>query len=392
MFDNLDDPKRQALLALAAGLLTPVRQKGAAGFGAALSNGIQGGLLGFNQASQQQRRNKLTDIQEQMAKMQLANANRDEEFRKSVQYSPSAPIPYNDTLGSEAPQGPVGMSAPKFDLSKAYGIDPIKAAQLEKSLMAQDAPITLKEGEVAFNRDGTQRFSNPKSQTPQERFSVIPQGDPRLKGLPPGAYQVGDIHGKISQVGASPPQVNVNLPAPEKAILKADEETLVKLTEAANASRMYASTTDIITNALKGKGGGTVIKLGAETARFLGLKNNVVTANDLAESLNTRTAVQVRAPGSGQTSNIEFEAYKQAVPSLKNSEAGRALMQKAARLFAQRDAKLADHARKLIREGKFSYENIAAYDEKLGSVLGADLEKFTSAGSSGGVVDFNSLP
>lgn len=58
MFDQLDDPKRQALLMMAAGLLSP--QDGRMGKGSqfmsALGQGIQGGLLGFNNASREKRR------------------------------------------------------------------------------------------------------------------------------------------------------------------------------------------------------------------------------------------------------------------------------------------------------------------------------------------------
>jgi hypothetical protein len=88
-----------------------------------------------------------------------------------------------------------------------------------------------------------------------------------------------------------------------------------------------------------------------------------VTANDLANALTTRGAVQIRAPGSGSTSDIEFKSYLQAFPSLSNSEAGRELMAKYAESFAKRSARLADHARKLIREDKYSEEEIARFDE-----------------------------
>jgi hypothetical protein len=177
----------------------------------------------------------------------------------------------------------------------------------------------------------------------------------------------------IRSAGAS--NTVVRLPQPEKAILKVDEERLGELSTAASSARRFAQTSSIINRLLEGKGGGTMIKVGTETARALGLKGDTIAANDLAESLNTRLATEVRAPGSGSTSNIEFEAYRAAVPSLKNSEAGRRLMTEVAVKFAERNAKLADYGRSLIRAGKFSDEAIAQYDEKLGSVLGDDLKR-----------------
>lgn len=95
MFDNLDDPKRQALLMMAAGLLSPVRSRGASGFGEALGRGIQGGLLGFNEASQNRRRNELTDLQKRMSQFQLDAAQRDADFSKR-----------NDALAAQFFQAP----------------------------------------------------------------------------------------------------------------------------------------------------------------------------------------------------------------------------------------------------------------------------------------------
>lgn len=75
-----EDPKRQALLALAAGLLSPVRSRGGAGFGEALGRGIQSGLMSFNSAANNRRRSELEDIQKRMGQIQLDSANRESDF------------------------------------------------------------------------------------------------------------------------------------------------------------------------------------------------------------------------------------------------------------------------------------------------------------------------
>jgi hypothetical protein len=68
---------------------------------------------------------------------------------------------------------------------------------------------------------------------------------------------------------------------------------------------------------------------------------------------------------------------------LSNSEAGRELMAKYAEAFAKRSARLADHSRKLIREDKYSEEEIARFDESLGPLLGKEFYDFVSGKRSG---------
>ena len=85
-----------------------------------------------------------------------------------------------------------------------------------------------------------------------------------------------------------------------------------------------------------------------------------------------QTAVKVRPPGSGATSNIEFEAYINAVPSLANSESGRALMADANNRFAERAEKIADFSRGLYKKNEFNLTAVQEYDAKLGAVLPKD--------------------
>lgn len=160
----------------------------------------------------------------------------------------------------------------------------------------------------------------------------------------------------------------------------------------ASSSREFAQTAETVNRLLKGKGGGDVVKIGTELAKNLGLQNETVAAQDLANSLVVQLAPRMRAPGSGSTSDIEFKSYISAVPSLSNSEAGREIMAKSARAFATRSAKLADKARELMKAGKYSNAEMQAYDESLGPVLGDDFYKAVGtaqpAASTSGVVDF----
>ena len=56
-------------------------------------------------------------------------------------------------------------------------------------------------------------------------------------------------------------------------------------------------------------------------------------------------------------------------------------MAKYADAFATRSAKLADHARKLIREDTYSEEEIARFDTSLGAILKDDFYQQPTAGT-----------
>lgn len=155
----------------------------------------------------------------------------------------------------------------------------------------------------------------------------------------------------------------------EKGLDKIDSERVGEFSSAASSSRNFAQAASTVNALLAGKGGGEIVKVGTALAKDLGLKNEQVSANDLAQSLATRAAVGVRQPGSGSTSDIEFKAYMSAVPSLSNSETGRAFMAEGAEAFARRNAKLADKARELYKKGQYSDTAIAEYDNSLGPVI-----------------------
>jgi hypothetical protein len=155
----------------------------------------------------------------------------------------------------------------------------------------------------------------------------------------------------------------------QKGLDKIDSDRVGEFSSAASSSRNFAQTATTVNSLLAGKGGGELVKIGTGLAKDLGLKNEQVSANDLAQSLATRAAVSVRQPGSGSTSDIEFKAYMSAVPSLSNSEQGRAFMATGAEAFARRNAKLSDKARELYKAGRYSDAAMAEYDNSLGPVI-----------------------
>jgi hypothetical protein len=167
----------------------------------------------------------------------------------------------------------------------------------------------------------------------------------------------------------STPQTSNVFNMTQKGLDEIDSARVGEFSSAASSSRNFAQAATTVNSLLKGKGGGDIVKLGTALAKDLGLKNEQVSANDLAQSLATRAAVGVRQPGSGSTSDIEFKAYMSAVPSLSNSEPGRAFMAEGAEAFAKRNAKLADKARELYKKGQYSDTAIAEYDNSLGPVI-----------------------
>jgi hypothetical protein len=171
------------------------------------------------------------------------------------------------------------------------------------------------------------------------------------------------------QMMSRPPGTSVNVNMGEKNLFEIDKGVVENLTNQAVSARQFATSATQINNLLKGKGGGALVKVGAELARNLGIESETATANDLAKSLVVQTAVKVRPPGSGATSNIEFEAYISAVPSLANSEGGRNLMADANARFAARSEKIADFSRDLYKKGQFNLTAVQEYDAKLGPVL-----------------------
>jgi hypothetical protein len=253
---------------------------------------------------------------------------------------------------------------------------------------AENIELGLPEG-IRFQKGPDGKIEELKvTAAPKENFRVLTPAENVERGLPENErFQIGPDF-KISPVRTGP---LVTIDQGEKrdvlALKELDIPRAKEFSASAASARAVARDSRVIADLLKGKSGGSVIKLTAEVAKNLGFSTETVTANDLANSLATRGAVQIRPPGSGSTSDIEFKSFIAAFPSLSNSEAGRELMAKYAESFAKRSARLADHARKLIRDDKYSEEEIARFDESLGPLLDKGFYDFVS-GKRPGVRQF----
>jgi hypothetical protein len=167
------------------------------------------------------------------------------------------------------------------------------------------------------------------------------------------------------------PQTNISLG--EKGIDKITSGAVQGYYDRANSARQMATASTVVADLLERQGGGKAVQIGTDLSRALGLGDkDTVAAADAAAALVTQTAVKVRPEGSGSTSNIEFEAYRQSIPSLANSPQGRRLMAQITESFADRNEILADYAAQLYSQGKYSLKAMRDYDKSLGEILPKD--------------------
>ena len=343
------------------GLSGPQRQQ--VGTGQALGAALGASIGGYNESMDRTLKQALTGMQLQEYTAKRARQAAMQRGLEGAITNTPQPIPMARTPGSQLemlsrPEFGGGMAdaetigALKGNLPTKQTIDLDKLlAVIAKNDPLEAAKLMVKEGKESF-----QPMTND-----QKKQYGLPVNKP---------YQISSS-GKILDIGTGPQSVVTVMPA-EKNLLDIDKDVVANYTNQATSSRQFANTSTQINEILKGKGGGQAVTVGADIAKAFNLPNDTVAANDLAKSLNIQTAVKVRPAGSGSTSNIEFGAYIDSVPSLSNSESGRNLMTKAANKFATRNELYADHARNLYKSGKFSLTAMQDYDNSLGPVLGKD--------------------
>jgi len=169
------------------------------------------------------------------------------------------------------------------------------------------------------------------------------------------------------------PKTNINL-NPNKAILDVDKGTIEGLVASTNSARSIANQTRTINSLIGSQQGSGAIKLTADLQNFLGINTPTANVNQAVQAIATKAATEIRTPGSGSTSDLEFGAYRSSFPSLATSKEGRDIMVKIAEANATRNAKLSDWARKQYQAGTFSYEGLAAEDNRLGRAVSPEIE------------------
>ena len=169
------------------------------------------------------------------------------------------------------------------------------------------------------------------------------------------------------------PKTNINL-NPNKAILDVDKGTIEGLVASTNSARSIANQTRTINSLIGNQQGSGAIKLTSDLQNFLGISTPTANVNQAVQAIATKAATEIRTPGSGSTSDLEFGAYRSTFPSLATSKEGRDIMVQIAEANATRNAKLSDWARKQYQAGTFSYEGLAAEDNRLGRAVSPQIE------------------
>lgn len=176
------------------------------------------------------------------------------------------------------------------------------------------------------------------------------------------------------QANLKAPKTTIQMPNPSKVVLDVDKGTLEGLIASTNSARSIANQTRTINSLIGSQQGSGAIKLTSDLQNFLGINTPTANVNQAVQAIATKAATEIRTPGSGSTSDLEFGAYRSAFPSLATSKEGRDIMIKIAEANATRNAKLSDWARKNVQAGTFSYEGLAAEDNRLGRAVSPEIE------------------
>lgn len=354
---------QQALLNAAISALSMTgRTREPISTGQVLAGALGAGAEGYNQAFDRTLKQMVTGMQlEEYKRKQQAR----DLARQAVSPQPT-PIPMATGQGSQLemlsrPEFGGDMAAPETVAALRENLPKTPQLDVNKLIQAisivdpvEGAKLLMKEDKVP---DAIKQFQAFQKMNPAEQKEFL------------------------NFKSASTPKTTISLS--EKGLNEIDAARVGEFSASASQARNFATQAAAVNSLLKGKGGGEMVKVGADIAKTFNLKSDTVTANDLANSIAIRGATGLRAPGSGSTSDMEFKSFISAFPSLSNSEPGRALMAKGAEAFAKRSALLSDKARELYKAGKYSDAAIAAYDSELGAVLDPkELAPFLTGGSA----------
>jgi len=329
--------------------------------GQILGGALGAGLEGYQQSFDRNLKQIVTNMQLEDLKRKRQSQ---EMARQAVTQTP-VPIPMATGQGSQLEM----LSRPEFggDMAVPETVSALRANLPTKTSVDLDKLIQ------AIAIESPLEAAKLMSKEPKESFKPLSAEDKKRLGLPQDqSFQISSS-GKINQVSRGE---LVRIDKGDSELDKLDAQQIAAMSAKATSASEFARNAAAIDTLLKGKGGGVAVKVGADLATALNLPSETASANALATALQTRAATQVRAAGSGSTSDLEFKAYLSVFPSLANTEQGRALMAKGLQAFAERDALIEKKARELFAQKKYSAQAIVEYDRSLGSVLGEEFKPF----------------
>ena len=331
--------------------------------GQALGGALGAGLEGYQQSFDRNLKQMLTGMQlGELKKKQQAQ----EQYQKLLK---AAERPQNIPMATGQGSQLEMLMRPEFggDMAVPETVSALRANLPTKTSVDLDKLIQ------AIAIESPLEAAKLMSKEPKESFKPLSAEDKKRLGLPQDqSFQISSS-GKINQVSRGE---LVRIDKGDSELDKLDAQQIAAMSAKATSASEFARNAAAIDTLLKGKGGGVAVKVGADLATALNLPSETASANALATALQTRAATQVRAAGSGSTSDLEFKAYLSVFPSLANTEQGRALMAKGLQAFAERDALIEKKARELFAQKKYSAQAIVEYDRSLGSVLGEEFKPF----------------
>lgn len=344
--------------------------------GQILGGALSAGLGGYQSSFDNTLKQILTSqkIEEEKRKREsLSN------YRQAIARSTTS-LPQNtmDMLSPSLVPGEIPMPPVQiFDPQKAQNIalkflaenDPTAYLTLVNPKDTKTPDIKNYEAALAGGYQGsfTDYLGNIANLKTPDEFVILTPAQKLAEGLAPNkVFQRNTRTKDIKEVGGGGVSVNTSLNTGENQLSKFDAEAIQAISNRVNSARTAANTAQAINDLLAGKKGGEIVKIGASLAQSLGLKSETADANALANALQVSAATQVRAAGSGSTSDLEFKSFLSVFPSLSTSEAGRKIIADGLLAFAKRDALIETEARRLFKDNKYSASALFEYDQSLG--------------------------
>lgn len=175
----------------------------------------------------------------------------------------------------------------------------------------------------SYYEDGSRVLPGVDAQ-PEPGFRTLTPEEVAQQGLPPGSYQVGPDN-KVSQIGGSGQTINVNTGdgqdgALNKALSTKEGEAWSGYKDSAAVSASNAQDFEILGELL------TLAPQGPIVGRLADAFKGFSGAGDAANSIIKRIAPTLRAPGSGATSDIEYNGMLQSLPSLAQTPEANAMV------------------------------------------------------------------
>lgn len=363
-----DDPRTAASLNAAIGLLTPTTRRRGVMEGLAQAMGAYQSTL--SDGRRQQESDQFKQLQQrlalQQAQRQAEQQKRQQDFLTNL---PSLQMQGAQTAlsGGGGPTVDNAARMPAVDPHQAQLLEAVKAGAMPygdylNATRKDNTPVKLGPGDSLVDvRAGKTLFTNPKEDTPPSDWKLFQLSGAQQRGM---TFDQWDTNRRQ----ASRPSVSVDMRgdnAYAAAQGKEYSEMMAGLNKAGFTAPSQLRKLERMTQLLDGVDGGKLAPLGmdiASAANGLGIKLDPKLGNkEAAQALSREIAGGFRQPGTGPTTDKDFDNFLMQVPDLSKTAAGRKQITTTMRAALNRDMKMAQLAR--------------AYERKHGRIDGGFLDE-----------------